>query len=355
MKKYSWLLLILYFALFVGFGLIFYLKYLDQFLKSGSKPQPVETIQSAEYIYYSEANNLFRLLAELQLDPESPERVERFQSTGVVNYASINKTGNLLAYEVKNSEGLREIWQVDTQTRESAKIAFQGVEGLTDFQEFIRPKFSPDGKRLGLIGLGKLDQILIYDLAQKNFTPITTKFAVKFVDFAWEDNLKIASCTANLDTNVCYEIDSASNTDREILKAEVIQLAMGSSGLLYLAKDQDSFNLFLFDLNNLQSASISDLKSPKKVNRFSSDEAGHIVYDVTDGNLSDIYFAQANGSNKIQLTNDGKSFMAVINPSGDKIAFQKPLDGIYTIKTDKSEFQKIVNLASEQVNLLLWR
>ncbi len=356
MKEYSWLLLILYFSLFVAFGIIFYFKYLDQFLKSGSKPQPVETFKSAEYIYYSQANNLFRLPAELQLDPTNPERVERFQSTGVTNFIDLNKTGNLLAYEVKNSEGLREIWQVDTTTRESVKIAFRGAEGLADFQEFIRPKFSPDGKRLGLIGVGNVDQILIYDAAQKNFTPVTKKFAAKFSDFAWEDNNKIISCTANLVSNACYEIDLSNNTDREILKADVSQLAMSNSGLLYLGKDQDSFNLFLLDLKSLQSSSISNLKTPKKVTLFNLDKSGEkIVYEVTDGNLSDIYFAEANGSNKIQLTNDGQSTMAVLNPGGDQVAFQKPFDGIYTIKTDKSELQKIINLASEQVNLLLWR
>ena len=355
MKKYTWLLFILYFGVFVAFGVIFYLKYLDQFLKSGASPQTVETIQSAEYIYYSEANNLFRVSTKLQLDPKSPERVERFQSTGKVNDVDINKTGNWLAYEVENRDGLREVWQVDIQTRESTKIAFAGTQGLSDFQEFIRPKFSPDGQRLGLIGLGSIDQILIYDVAGKSFTVVTEKFAVKLSDFTWEDNEKIIFCTTNLLANTCSEINLLTLSDREILKAEVSQMAMSQAGLLYLAKDQESFNLFLRDLQTLQSTSISDLKAPKKVNRFRSAGNGHIVYDVSDGNLTDIYFAKESGANKIQLTNDGQSFNAVLNSLGDEVGFQKPFDGIYTLKTDKQDLQKIVNLTSEQVNLLLWR
>src|SRR3990167_8958417 len=226
MKKYTWLLFILYFGVFVAFGVIFYLKYLDQFLKSGASPQTVETIQSAEYIYYSEANNLFRVSTKLQLDAKSPERVERFQSTGKVNYLDLNKTGNWLAYEVENRDGLREVWQVDIQTRESTKIAFAGTQGLSDFQEFIRPKFSPDGQRLGLIGLGSIDQILIYDVAGKSFTVVTEKFAVKLSDFTWEDNEKIIFCTTNLLANTCSEINLLTLSDREILKAEVSQMAM---------------------------------------------------------------------------------------------------------------------------------
>ena len=356
MKKYSWVLLILYFGLFVVFGLIFYFKYLDRFLKSGAEPQPVETPESADYIYYSESNNLFRLRPELQLDPTNPERVERFQSTGVVNYVDINKTGNLLAYEVKTSQGLREIWQVDTATNESAKIAFQGKEGLADFQEFSRPKFSPDSRRLAFIGLGSIDQIIIYDFTRETLTPVTKQFALKFTDFTWEDSQKIIFCTRNLLPNLCYEVDLVDNAERKILEADASQLAMSQSGLIYLAKDQDSANLYLLDLNTLQSSSISDLKAPKKVNRFSLDKnAQKIVYEVADGNFSDIYFARTDGSNKIQLTIDGGSTMAILNPNGEEVAFQKIFDGIYSIKLDQYDQKKIVNMPGKQVNMLLWR
>ena len=355
MKKYNWLLLFLYFGLFIAFGLIFYFKYLDRYLKSGAEPQTLETLQSTDYIYYSEGNNLFRLSPGLQTDPINPERIERVQSTGKVNSLDINKNGKLLAYEVENSFGLREIWLVELTTNDSAKIAFQGKDGLSDFSEFIRPKFSPDGSRLAFLGLGSIDQIIIDDLALDTFTRATKKFAAKLTDYTWEDDQKLIFCTSNLETNLCYEGDLETGADRQILQKDVIQIEMSNSGLIYLAKNQESENLYLLDLKNLQSKSISDLKPPKKVSRFLLDKKGQkITYGVTEQNSSDIYLVNADGSNKIQLTADGKSTMPLINSQGDEIAFEITLDGIYTIKPDKTGGKKIVNL-EDSVSLLLWR
>lgn len=354
MKRYSWFLLFLYFGLFIAFGIFFYYKYLDRFLKAGAEPQTIETLKSAEYIYYSAGNNLYRLDPDLQIDPTSPARVERFQSTGEVNFLDINKSGNLLAYEVKNSEEQKEIWQVDIQTNESAKIAYAGVNGLSDFQEFSRPKFSPESNLLAMIGSGINDQLLVYNLENSTFRVLTNKFAVKIVDFAWKDNQKIIYCTSNLTLNVCDELNLADESDHQILQASVSQIAASAASLIYLTKDQEANNLFLLNLENSTTISLSDLGPPKKVTRFGPNKANdRIVYEVTADNLSDIYSINSNGSNRTQLTTDGQSRTPLINSQGDKVALQKP-DGIYSQSIENNNLQKIINL-SEPVNLLLWR
>ena len=360
MKKFRWILLSLYFVLFISFGLIFYFKYLDRFLKSGAEPQKIETLQNADYIYYGTDNNLFRLKPELQIDPANLGRIERLQSTGEVGTVEINKTGDLLVYDAKNSQGQREIWQVETKTNQSSKIAAQDLEGLNNFREFFWPQLSPNNRQVAFVASAAYDQVMIYDLSSRKTFPLMSNFAVQLAAFSWSpDSQKIIFCTNNLDTNACQEINLNNSSDRQILVAEVSQIAQTEEGYIYLAKDGESVNLFQLGLKSENIFRITDLIAPKKVSQFQLDNnKKQIVYEVQEGNKSDIYLVKTDGTNKIQLTLDGLSREPVIKPSGEDVAFRRASDGIYVIRIDKSSEKKILNFTESgetKIKLLLWR
>ena len=357
MKKYTWLLFILYFGVFVAFGLIFYFKYLDRFFKSGSEPITVETAKSQEYIYYSQENNLYRLNPELALDPESPERNERIQSTGPVSNLDIYQNGSLLAYEVQVIAG-KEIWQVKTATNESQKIAYQDAPNLEGFKDFSAPKFSPDGIKLAFIASGSTDTIIIQNLSNLEFFHLTDKFATKIADFTWtSDSEKIVFCTKGLASNLCYLVDVASGSDQKIIDGEVTQISQSTdSAIIYLIKEAETANLFRYNLKTSSADRLTDLKAPKKVSRFSTDKKGEkIAYEVNSEGQSDLYFVGADGANRIQLTTDSKTTNPVFQGAGQEIGFIRAGDAVYTINFDKTNEQKIVNLEGSVVKLLLWR
>lgn len=350
MKKYTWLLFFLYFGIFIASGLIFYYKYLDRFLKSGAQSDTLETAQSQEFIYYSQENNLYRLDPELALDPANRDRVERIQSTGQVSHLDVSPNGSLLVYETKNSAGLSEIWQVKTATNESQRIAYQG--------ELSLPKFNQDGTKLAFIARETTDKIIIENLATKDFNHLSDKFAAKIVDFTWTaDSQKIVFCTSALIDNACYLVDIASGSAPKILEGEILQIAQGgSSEVIYLAKEGETANLISYDLKTSSVNRLTDLKAPKKVTQFNTDKKGEkIAYEVSSAGQSDIYFVRLDGSNRTQVTSDGKAINPICQSSGEEIAFVRTLDAIYTINLNKTNEKKIVNLENILVKLLLWR
>jgi Tol biopolymer transport system component len=143
------------------------------------------------------------------------------------------------------------------------------------------------------------------------------------------------------------------------LVAEVSQIAQTEEGYIYLAKDGESVNLFQLGLKSENIFRITDLIAPKKVSQFQLDNnKKQIVYEVQEGNKSDIYLVKTDGTNKIQLTLDGLSREPVIKPSGEDVAFRRASDGIYVIRIDKSSEKKILNFTESgetKIKLLLWR
>jgi len=355
MKKTTWIIFILYFGLFVALGAIFYFKYLNKFFKSGAEPMTVEQISSGSFIYYNIDNNLYRLWPVWTIDPQAGDRIERFQSTGEVNSIDVSSNDDLVVYDAKTVNGSTEIWQVKTPSNESANLAFIGQKGLDEFQNFTKPKISPSGEEIAFIGVGNSDHIITFSTA-KGFTIQTSKFASKIADFAWTDTQAIVFCTQNMPKNACYKIDIASGTDQKILEADVLQIAAAETGFVYLAKENETANIYYQNLTNGKNRKLSDLQSPKKVDSFSLDKNQQkLAFKVSEGSNSYFYFENVDGSNRFELSGDGKNIMPLISPDGLQIAYLRPTDGIYIENLDNQTIQKIANLSSTNVKLLLWR
>lgn len=355
MKKTTWLIFFLYFGLFVALGAVFYFKYLNKFLKSGAEPLTVEQESSENFIYYNIDNNLYRLRPSWTIEPQAGDRIERFQSTGEVNNIDVSSTGNLVVYDAKTVNGNTKIWQVKTASDESTNIAYIGQKGLEGFQNFKKPKISPNGEEIAFIGMGNSDHLITFSAA-KEFTIQTTKFATKIVDFTWIDSQTIVFCTQNMPKNACYQIDLSSGTDQKILEAEVLQIATVETGFIYLAQENETANIYSQNLASGQNRKLSDLVSPKKVVSFSLDKnQKRLVYEVSEGPNSYLYSENVDGSNRFELASDGKNIMPLISPDGLKIAFLRVTSGIYIENLDNQTKQKIANLTLTNIKLLLWR
>jgi len=355
MKKTTWIIFIVYFGLFVALGAIFYFKYLNKFLKSGAEPLTVEQESSESFIYYNIDNNLYRLRPVWAIEPQSGDRIERFQSTGEVNNIDVSRNGDLIVYDAKAAIGTTEIWQVKTPTNESTKIAYLGQKGLEEFPNFTKPKISPNGEEIAFIGLGNSDHIVTFSTA-KGFTILTTKFATKMADFTWIDSQTIVFCTQNMPKNAGYKIDVASGTDQKILEADVLQIATAETGFIYLVKENETANIYYQNLTSSQNRKLTDLQSPKKVVSFSLDKnQKKLVFEVSDGTNSYLYSENVDGSNRLELSSDGKNIMPLISPDGLNLAYLKPTDGIYIENLDNQTKQKIANLSLTNIKLLLWR
>lgn len=356
MKKITWILFTCYFCLFAGFGLIFYFKYLNKFFKTGAEPQPVETAQNKELIYYSQDNNLYRFNPALNLDPLDPNRFERFQSTGEVSNIDISKNNSLITYD-SLLEGVREIWEVKTENNASSKIASSSNSKLNIYKDFSCPKYSPDGTQLAFIANnGTSDKIIIYNLATLEYKPLSDNFVAQISDYVFSpDSQSIIFCTSNALTNTCYLVNIKTGQDSKIFQSDILQLAITEKGeLIYLKSETDTANIYRLSANN-EPTRITNLKAPKKISKISTTSNGNeIAYEVNEDNISNIYFINSDGSNNTQLTTDGNSLMPQMRSFGGKIAYFRAGSGIYQINTNKSGEQKIANIETI-INLLIWR
>jgi len=354
MKKPSiWLVFILYLLIFVIAGVVFYFKYLNQFLSSNATPIQMNTLAPASYLYYSEGNNLYRFeptssnnIAEVRLEP--------LLKTGKVNHFVLDKTRLWGFYEL-GSNGKTEIWQIDMADKKSTAIASSSQINFQGFENFSQPKISPDNTKLALVGKNqKLDVVFIKNLSDNSLLKLGESLSSKISDYSWTDDSKnILLCSSNLLKNACWQVDLKTRTPAQIFEAEVRQISAETGKIIYLAKT-DTYHLFNLKKTGQVPEQIDNLTPPKEIVSFQTNPSGQkIVYEVKEGLKTDIYESDLDGANRLQLTTDGTSSQPLYSPDGQKIAFLKD-DGLYWIGSSKSA-QKILNLAVPADYLLNWR
>lgn len=358
MRKITWILFIIYFFIFVGAGVFFYFRYLDKFLFSGAEPSAPEIVSSQEQIYYSEKNNLYRVASNMVMETETSDRLERFQSTGEVGSLDITRTGQKIAYSAKTSEGLREIWQVESQTNNSQKIAFSGAENFEGYENFLKPKYSPDTSRLAILASqNQSDAIFIINLATGSPEKLT-KENIRISDYSWsKDSENIIYCSENLSQNGCWLLAIKTGRPAKLFDGDILEIsAEKTDNIYYLKKESQTANIYGYNIKNQETSSLSDLQTPKTINNFDIDISGNnIAYEVLNNENADIYFSKLDARDKIQLTTDGQSRQPIFSKKGSEIAFWRQGVGINSIETSKSNLKKIVNLKVESIRLLIWR
>lgn len=124
-----------------------------------------------------------------------------------------------------------------------------------------------------------------------------------------------------------------------------------------MIKDQKVNNIYKYDENNNKKA-ITNISYPQTVSSFqvSADEK-FIVFSILNSvsSESNIYICEIDGTNTLQLTNNGISFYPLFSPDSNKIAFYQKGQGIFITNFNKTSFIKILNYQNEINNIIIWR
>ena len=353
-RNYTWLLFLVYFGIFVVLGVIFYYKYLDQFLLPGAKPPEVDIVAQSQ-IYFSSPDGLYRTNPEYVSTGALINAAEKIQATTSVTSIDV-LPGKTLAYAASNQAGYSEIWQMDLKSNQS-EIIGRTTEN-NNFLNFEKPRFDPSGGKLAYLAKSEQkDTILINDIESGKTTDLTSAIDTKISDFSWDKTgKKIIFCTKNPTSNYCEALETASGKNLGTFTAEVDQIYWNKgTTLYYLENASDTANIYsLSDITD-KPVAITKISNPKTIVDFSlSSDGNTIAYEVKEGGSSEIYVSKTDGSNLIQLTQDSKSREPQISPDGKLVAFLKEGDGIYLIGVDKLNEKKLLNLSGE-IRLLAWR
>lgn len=353
-NKLTWVLFLSFFLIFVILCLIFYFKYLNNFINLGSGENVQNSENNEAKIFLSQDNNLYTLSPN-QNSALNDKSLQRIQSNGKVLKGEISSNNQIIVYEVKNNLDFSEIWQVELKSNNSQIIATRGQENLNADLDYFNPKINHSGTKIAFIGHSSTDSETIYfkDLSDGAYSELLIQPNNKISDYTWSnDDKKIVYC---LSVNADCWIQKVDGTNASnILNMEISQIVSTENGYIFIGLKNNAHNIYSSNLEGKNIAPLSDLESPKNVSSFKyNPKSENIVYEVKENDISNIYSVKLNGSNRIQLTFDGVSSNPLISPSGDKFAFLKAFDGIYLSGISNNNPIKISN-SYQNVNLLFW-
>lgn len=345
--------------LFLVFGLLLYflyVKYFNSFFnpKSGTD---IPQVNRREMIYYTTDNNLYQLNPKILTQNSNDIPTIRLQSTGEINNLQIDTQRNVFYYEVLTPKKESEIWKVSVSSNSSEILFSKKTSGLENYTHFRSPKISPDKKLLGFLATREnQDDLFLFNLdssALKNFS--LNKITSSISDFSWAPvGEKVAVISKK---NNKYSIDFLTEKSAENFNESDNTL----NNILYL-KDRiivsENKNIVSYLLSDKSKVPITDLVSPKEVILFEVSINGEkIVFEAKDNQTkkTDLYVLNVDGSDLLQLTDDGASSLPVFSPKGDKIAFWIKKTGIYTMTITKENKQKVLNSEVMINNILSWR
>jgi len=361
MKATSIILIILYFVAFILGGYFFYTRYYKKII-SPEVSKPVEN--KTEYIYYSSDNNLY------QLNPgilkQSPKDITniRLQSTGQVSNMVVAKEEGLFFYDSLTPENTWEIWKVSLKDNSSEKLFSSQTPGLENFQNFRNPQISKDNQKLAFIATHNTDNLFYYDLKNTSLINLTGQlFQGNIGSFSWSpDSKKLFFSSSTEDLGAIYQVDT--NKKLEKLwegQGKINKIIAVKDKIIFSQQEKNSddanINLNILALSDNKKQAITDLSFPKQAANFETTINGdYIVLETKDKSQakSDLYLLKNDGTNLLQLTDDGLSSQAVFSPDGSKIAFWVQGDGIYIMNINKSQRQKILNNQESIYKILIW-
>jgi len=362
MKLRTFLFVVLYFLIFVIVIYFLYVKYYHRFFnKNQGQSIPQENRQ--ELIYYTSGNNLFQLnpYALTQNSADIPNL--RLQSTGVINQLCIDTKRNLFFYSVLTPAKNYEIWKVSLKDNSSEKLFSAQTPGLEKYKNFRDPKLSYDNQKLGFIAShDQIDNLFSWQIDDSVLTNLTSEnFSGEVTDFAWSpDTNKIALAGVINSKNVIKILDEKSINDFLVQDDTIKQLEYLKNTLIFsqIPKDSIATNILSIALADKKITPLTDFAAPKTVSDFAvSLDGQNLVFTGHDNQThqNDIYILKTDGTDLLQLTTDGKSSEPVFSPKSDQIAYWSKNVGIFIIKTNKANPQKILNSESPIDKILTWR
>lgn len=363
MKSTTTIFIVLYLVLFLLAGGWFYSKYFPKISTSDNKSQSINLSQD-KTIFYTMANNLYQLNADNLNRSASELATYRLQSTGQVQTMVTDPKNEFFIYDCLTPTQASEIWQVSFKDNHSEKIFSSLTPGFELYSVFRNPKLNQIGRQLAFIASNQgVDDIFVWDIDKNQTQNLTLKSSggkITALDWSLTES-KIYFTTQNSDKINLKTID---------LQRKSTTLFEGINRISRLVTLKDKIVVMFLDSNDVANLGYFDIKLPSKINPLTdlkkpfsvvsfdlSFDAKQITYQTQDTlqKTNDLYIMKTDGSNLLQLTNDGKSFSPIFSPDGTKIAFYTKDSGIYTITALKTEKNKILNEESQINNLILWR
>lgn len=366
MKKTTVFLIIIYLIIFIAAAWWFYGRYFRDLIVPEKNTVTVSFTPN-KTIFYTIENNLYLLNADNLNKSLNETGTIRLQSTGQVQTVSLDQTKQFIVYDsitpLNSSEGSA-IWKVSLSDNHSEKLFSQQSSGLENYDNFRNPQMSMTGNHMAFIAShDSTDDIFIWNILTNNLMNLTSQSVKsKIVSLTW----------SSIELKVYYSSYDNANSSINLIDLEknnqLITTSPGQITRMYALQDRliltnkdnsstDNLAYILYSKNNVVSP-ITDLKTPKTVKKFDVSASGKkVVYQVEDSSLktNDLYIANIDGSNLLQLTTDGKSKFGVFSPASDKIAYWVENSGIFTMGITKINPQKILNNDKTINNLALWR
>lgn len=345
--------------LFIVFGLLLYflyVKYFNSFFnpKTGTD---IPQINQKEMIYYTTNNNLYQLNPNLLTQNSNDIPIIRLQSTGSINQLEIDTQGNSFYYEVLTPEKEAEIWKVNVTSNNSEILFSKKTPGLENYTNFRNPKISPDKKSLGFVATREnQDDLFLFNLNSselKNFS--LNKLTGSISDFSWAPAGEKIALVAKENSKYIIKFLTEKSAENFIEGDIALNNIFYLKDRIIVSENKNIVSLLLSDKNK---TALTDLVSPMEVTLFDVSPNGQkIVFESKNDqtNKTDLYVLNIDGSDLLQLTDDGASSLPVFSPTNDKIAFWLKKTGIYTVKITKEEKQKVLNSEVIINNILTWR
>lgn len=352
MKQITILLFIIYFLILTGGVTAFYLKYVRNYAPVTTQTLEVETVNLRPLIYYAKSN----IFSSVDPDPQNKiSTPTTLEAQGEIGQLDLNKLKSQFAYEQKNANSNWEIWQGDSSNLQKEKVGFIDQTKFGNFEDFSKPKYSPDMNKLAFLAQGSTtDTIFIKNLATDTLQKIINDSTVKIADYSWDKtSKKLIYCSST----ACFSVTQEGKENTKLFEQEVKKISWDKTDDIFYLSRNDTPHIYAVHAGNQDHTQIDDVTAPKKIVGFQINTDGKkIVYEIIADQKSDLYLSDITGANRFQLTNDGNASQPIFSDSAtEKIAFLRQKDGIYTINLDQTNARKIVSLKDTINSLFLWR
>lgn len=241
------------------------------------------------------------------------------------------------------------------------------LNGLESFINFRRPLLLDHDLMIFLAENNVRTDAFSLNLISGNLTNLTSLLSLnKVYDISLSPNKQnLAISGRNGGEYILESIDLQNNNEPVIIKKgsqKIDQINWTKDGIFSLQDNQidnqATVNLYLNNLVIAESQALTMISAPYKIIRFTvSDDQNLISFEMQNSQTleSDISICRNDGSNLLQLTNDGKSSFPVFSPDNSQIAFMQNNNGLFKINIDKTNLAKILNINNIINQIFIWR
>jgi|GEM_PF-1728330 len=271
--------------------------------KSKAAPAPIATstpVPHQEKIIFTYNGNMY------WMDSDGGNRQEIFPDSNSKWFPAVSPDGSFIAYWVQNKKSYN-VWLADLNKKTAYPVTFDEdtVDGdLQNFNFRNAPCFSPDSQ---YILYGRRGDI-------------------------WRMTRDGYDQTALTSTHNC--ISPVLSKDNRLV--------------FVMKESDDTFNLYIQDLNGQQPEKLTRQSSKKVGSPAFSPDGRKVIYTVQDNDSVNIFMVDIAGRNEDQLTFDGKSNAPCFSSDGAKIIYSSFLNNkyqpeIWEMNYDKTGKVKLTN------------